>query len=709
MTAPLNIAVLVHIHASSQASRADLSELQETVLVPLLDAFEPVRGLQLGLHLSGPLLEFIDAEARPLVARLKSGVREGRFEMLGGGFYDPVMPLIPQRDQVGQAKLLSNTLEQLVGRRPEGCWLPLSAWDPCIIESLREAGLRWTLVDGEAFEALGRRPAEVHGLFRTERLGTALRLFPIDNGLSSVIHNGGAAAIEEALRQMTMRPQPPEMVTVVLDGDSLVRSGAHAVLVEVLSSHSGLVRMSSFQRALEGLVPRGTVYLGGSSWPALRPWCHPGADDEGSGPVVFSNVLARYPAADRLHKRMLRVSGLVQRLSRVVSQNAKQGNDVERVHRLLEAACRRLWRAQGHDVYWHGGALHLGLYDRGLRVRTLSDLLAAEKICRRLLDGRKSGAWILEQADFDGNGEDELLARTSSLQGLVDLSGGGTLVEFDLRVQGLTLSGDLSPILEPYHQATSGTEIQLIIEDEEGAARPEVVEDSAPRNVVPAMDRLAVPNFFRAAFSDHFLASETSLGSFARGQFRELGDFVGRPFERVAVSGGAPEGQVTVGRSGVVRDGDGAVALLRVEKTFHFDLDQPCLTLTHRVSNRSREAASVRHGLEWSFGVPSGAAERVRMRVQGPGGEFSYLLEDGAQEIPSVTRLEWQDPAAGLSILIELSQAQSLWWAPVQTVAYGPEGWVEQIQGNTLLFHSPLQLWGSGERELEIRISCSEI
>ena len=150
------------------------------------------------------------------------------------------------------------------------------------------------------------------------------------------------------------------------------------------------------------------------------------------------------------------------------------------------------------------------------------------------------------------------------------------------------------------------------------------------------------------------------------------------------------------------------MSLLRVEKTYRFDLTQPRLTLRHRISNRSREAASVRHGLEWSFGIPSGAAERVRLRVQGPGGEFSYLLEDGAQAIPSVTRMEWQDPAAGLSILLELSQAQSLWWAPVQTVAYGPEGWLEQIQGNTLLFHSPLQLWGSGERDLELRITFSE-
>ena len=79
---------------------------------------------------------------------------------------------------------------------------------------------------------------------------------------------------------------------------------------------------------------------------------------------MFSNVLARYPAANGLHKRMLRVSGLVERLRGVVSRKAKQGNDVARAHRLLEAACRRLWRAQGHDVYWHGGALHLGLYDR---------------------------------------------------------------------------------------------------------------------------------------------------------------------------------------------------------------------------------------------------------------------------------------------------------------------------------------------------------
>jgi hypothetical protein len=40
---------------------------------------------------------------------------------------------------------------------------------------------------------------------------------------------------------------------------------------------------------------------------------------------------------------------------------------------------------------------------------------------------------------------------------------------------------------------------------------------------------------------------------------------------------------------------------------------------------------------------------------------------------------------------------------PVVTVAQGPAGWREDVQGNTLLFHSRADIWGDEERRFTLR------
>jgi hypothetical protein len=145
-------------------------------------------------------------------------------------------------------------------------------------------------------------------------------------------------------------------------------------------------------------------------------------------------------------------------------------------------------------------------------------------------------------------------------------------------------------------------------------------------------------------------------------------------------------------------------ALLRIEKTYRFDLENPSLTLVHRTSNRSRDPASAWFGLEWTFGIPSSKPEGVTLRVQGASGSQTYRLEDGPVALPPASWFEWEDSAAGLALVIELDAPQALWWMPVRTVAQGPSGWREDIQGNTLLFHGSADIWGDEERRFSMRM-----
>jgi hypothetical protein len=705
----LQIAFLIHIHSSAAQSTSELDGLLDDVCFPLLEKIEEGTSVPLSLHISGPLLQYAVSQAPGLLSRLKQAVRDRRVEMVGGTFVDAVLSSIPPQDALGQMHFFSNFLESNLGRRPKGAWLSLAAWDPAVIGSLREADFHWTLVDGDSFQAVGIDPWDVHGHFTTERNGKAITVFPIDNGLSRSVTELDASALAASLRQLSARPQAPALVSLALDGRRLIESGHHTSLFACLRSNVHWLKSRLFSAALESVPSRGGVYLGQSAWSALAPWCRPvlAADfseqDRPHQPVIWHNSLARYPSANRIHKRMLRVSERVDTLRKALARQHKKGKNISAAKRLLEKACVQLWRAQSHDVYWHGGPLHLGVYDPALRASTLRDLLATEKVVARLLGGREPQAWDEKTADFDGDGNKELLVRTQTLQALIDTSSGGGLLELDLMEPGIALQTSFDPIHERYHDASSGTEVQLVTSEE--ADEPVTsIDEEASIEVVPALDRMSVGHLQRGAFIDHFLGAETSLASFARGQYPELGSFAGEAYEVVGSGNHGAEGEVTLGRSGVVEQGEDR-ALVRIEKRYSFDLEHPRLTLTHRIANRSREAASAWFGLEWTFGIPSGRPDTVKLRVEGTEGRDEHCLSDGPVPFHGISWLEWEDPGSGLLVVLELDTAHDVWWMPVRTVSRGPEGWREDIQGNTLLFHKRTEVWGNEERLFELRLS----
>ncbi|MBN2491802.1 MAG: alpha-amylase, partial [Planctomycetes bacterium] len=96
---------------------------------PLLDALERYPAVPVALHVSGPLLRWME-RARPAdVDRIAALAERGQLEVIGGGFYEPIFPLIPSRDRVGQIVSFADHLEARLGRRPRGLWLPERVWE----------------------------------------------------------------------------------------------------------------------------------------------------------------------------------------------------------------------------------------------------------------------------------------------------------------------------------------------------------------------------------------------------------------------------------------------------------------------------------------------------------------------------------------------------------------------------------------------------
>ena len=113
------------------------------------------RTVKVALHHTGPLLEWIERERPDYFDKLRALVGRGQVELLGGGFYEPMLAVLPERDARGQIQMMSDYLEAHFGVRPEGMWLAERVWEPALAKLIADAGMKFTLVDDGHFRAAG--------------------------------------------------------------------------------------------------------------------------------------------------------------------------------------------------------------------------------------------------------------------------------------------------------------------------------------------------------------------------------------------------------------------------------------------------------------------------------------------------------------------------------------------------------------------------
>ena len=118
MPQSFHLALLIHAHQPSGNFGFVFKKAYERCYLPFVEQLEKHPGVHVGLHYSGPLLTWIEENRPDYFTRLNVLVGTGQVEMVGGGFYEPILVSIPPEDQREQLTQLSNYLEKRFGRRP---------------------------------------------------------------------------------------------------------------------------------------------------------------------------------------------------------------------------------------------------------------------------------------------------------------------------------------------------------------------------------------------------------------------------------------------------------------------------------------------------------------------------------------------------------------------------------------------------------------
>ena len=493
------------------------------------------------------MLDWLRAERPGFIAQLSGLVNRGQVEILGGGYYEPVLASLPERDRIGQLRRMTDELEATFGRVPAGAWLAERVWEPDLPTSLVAAGYDWTILDDAHFRAAAIPEEGLWGPYTTEDQGHLLRVFGTEQGLRYRIPFRNVEEVIDYLRDHATEDGD----RIGMMGDDGEKFGAWPTTWEhcwgerdwverffsALEANADWLTTTTPSTWLEAHRPIGRVYVPTSSYVEMGEWALP--PDES---LVFANVLhaaqkhhrpearwlrgafwrnfqVKYREINDLHKQMLRTSAKVDAMP--------AGAERKR-------ALDHLYQGQSNDCYWHG--LFGGIYIGHMRLATYEHLIAAEDLADRAAGQLEA----TECRDLDLDGLDDVRLAGPGQVVAIHLTDGAAIGGWDIRAVRHALCAVMRRRPEAYHETLREYEAKgpagyaASTEGDGPASIHEIVLTKEPDLTA----KLFYDPFERRSGLVRFLPPDTESPAWATGTAGELSDAVEGAFEVVSVEPG---------------------------------------------------------------------------------------------------------------------------------------------------------------------------
>ncbi|MGZ3539375.1 MAG: glycoside hydrolase family 38 N-terminal domain-containing protein [Thermodesulfobacteriota bacterium] len=131
-----------------------LEDAYEKAYVPFIEVLKRYPFMKISIHYTGILWDFLRDHHPEFLQTLRELVEKNQLEMMTGGYYEPILAVLPDADKVGQIKRLTRTIEKEMGMTPQGMWLAERVWEPHLPKCLREAGVEYIAIDDYHFQKI---------------------------------------------------------------------------------------------------------------------------------------------------------------------------------------------------------------------------------------------------------------------------------------------------------------------------------------------------------------------------------------------------------------------------------------------------------------------------------------------------------------------------------------------------------------------------
>jgi 4-alpha-glucanotransferase len=691
MSGRITLALTLHNHQPIGNFGWVFAEVFDRAYLPMIEALTAHPSVRMGLHYSGPLLEWLRAERPEFIAALRSLIDRGQVEVLGGGLFEPVLASLPERDRVGQLSRMSETIEATFGMRPGGAWLAERVWEPDLPTSLVASGYRWTILDDSHFRAAAIPEDALWGPYTTDDQGHVVTVFGTEQGLRYLIPFHEVDEVIDHLREHATEAGD-RLGTMGDDGEKF---GAWPTTYEHCWGKGRWVER--FFEALEDNAewlttvrpsdwlaerpPIGRVYVPTGSYVEMSEWALPPDESraftaalkrarETGAPearwlrgAFWRNFQVRYREINDLHKQMLRTSAKVE---------AMPVGDARAV------AIDHLYRGQCNDCYWHG--LFGGIYIAHMRAATLGHLIAAEDLSDSA-SGMLAGS---EVRDVDLDGRDEIRLSTEGQVVVIELDEGAGIGSWDIRAARHALTSVLRRRPEAYHETLRRYEARRAAKagapkkgasDRGGAAS---IHDSVQVKEAGLVDRLVYDDYERRSGLVRILSTDATPETWGAGGRGDLGDFVDGPFRVDRLDRDA----VRLHRDGLATVAGRAHPLrVTLELRVTGGRADPRLHQAIAIENRGDAPLEARVGSEWAITMLGGGGNpEAWWEVDG-----MRLAHDSTGAAAAIDDLEQGNDWLGLALRSRVDPRADAWFAPVETISNSEAGFERVYQGSALL------------------------
>lgn len=657
--------------------------------LPFLETLMNHPRLKVVLHYSGYLLSWIQKRHPEAIEMIKTLVRANRAEILSGGFYEPILSVLPEDDRHLQIDELSKYIRKNLSYSPKGMWLAERVWEPQMPKYILKAGIEYLSLDDYHFKLTGLNEGDLLGYYITEEEGQTISVFPGSEKLRYYIPFRAVDEVISYCREIHMRGGNP-LLTMADDGEKFgVWPKTHKHCYEdrwldtffsAIEQNADWIETTTFSEYHARFQPLGRVYLPTASYREMGEWTLPSEAaleyeyalheldkivGERSKQLlrggIWRSFMVKYPEANHIHKRMCSISRTVHE---AVKKDSRKGREA-----LIE-----LWKGQCNDAYWHG--VFGGLYLPHLRSSLYRHLIKAEAISDEIMQKNLR----IDQSDFDCDGFDEIVINTKGIT-LAATEKGGSLTELSLKKHGVNIFDILTRRPEAYHSkivkaANSHSDGTKTIHDQM------VVKESG------LTDYLVYDAYRRSSLLDHFFHPHVSLEEIMSSEYEELGDFIGGIYSLSSARKGR-EVILSLARNGTVQDNS-----VTIEKTVH-------ITGTNEIH--------AEYILKGNF---SGIFA-IEMNMSLLGSPHAFIKVAGKEQFirnsdkhEGITAFSIEDRFLNLTVNYAFKEALNFWHYPVETISLSEQGIERLYQGTSLLFLINMEL--KGKKKIVFSMNFSE-
>lgn len=670
----IKLAMAFHCHQPVFNLEGEIERAYLQAYLPLLSTLADFPGIKATFHFSGSILEWLEKRHPEFIGMLKRLVEEGRIEIIGGAYSEPIMALIPESDRAGQLRMNLDIIERALGVKPSGAWIAERVWEPGMADTLTRAGAAYTILDDHHLLRAGLEEKHLFKPCRTRGREGDITLFPSMSRLRYYMPFRACGAVLDYMER-TAESCPWEKACFFFADDAekfgawprtyawVHRKGWLRNFFALLERRSERIKTLTYSDILETTEPVEVREVPESSYAEMMAW---------SG-GAFKNFLSKYTEADRMHKRMVGVSDSI-----IAAES--EGPPSEGPASLGEAK-KELFKAQSGCAYWHG--TFGGLYLPHLRSGVYSHLIRAEKMLDSATDGETAGVRAVER-DLDG-ARAETVIRNRFLDVFVRSSGGGVVTEIDLKPRELNLINSMTRVREGYHKKLQGNYFIRANRARKAALRGEMPDI---HDVLGVAERGLKKELFYDDYGRNSFITHVFRHSIPWGQMRSL---------HVSHEGflkGVYSSRTETGPGSVTR------ALSRRDRIYVGDGRPLDIEVVKKITVPDRSEVVFDH----SVSEHSGVEEQLRYAV-----EFNFLVRDRSlgtkPRLMRADSLSVRDVYTDVQLELGLDSERDVLVYPVYTVNETESGLKKVHQGTSILIGGELRpVSGGAPGDMSLRL-----